>query len=176
MTIPVTGATGFIGPSLVALLRLHAHTVICAVRQAQPEAFVHGTMSEQTDWRLALNTCAANTCAPKVCDVVVHLAARVHQINEMASDPLTEYRRLNVAGTLKLAQQAASSGTKRFIFLSTIQVSGEQTRPGQAFCSKDSPNPQDHYALSSLDQDLLQVAQHVQKQGQKPMQKQREGL
>ena len=158
MTILVTGAAGFIGPSLVSLLKLHAHTVICAVRHAQPDAFVHGSISEQTDWSLALNAFSPNTC-----DVVVHLAARVHQINERASDPLAEYRRVNVAATIKLAQQAATTGTKRFIFLSTIKVNGEQTCPGQAFRSNDSPNPLDPYALSKweAEQGLREIARQT---------------
>ena len=158
MTILVTGAAGFIGPSLVSLLKLHVHTVICAVRHAQPDAFVHGSISELTDWSLALNAFSPNTC-----DVVVHLAARVHQINERASDPLAEYRRVNVAATIKLAQQAAATGTKRFIFLSTIKVNGEQTCPGQAFRSNDSPNPLDPYALSKweAEQGLREIARQT---------------
>lgn len=50
-------------------------------------------------------------------DIVVHLAARMHVMNDSAIDPLGEYRKTNVAGSLNLAQQAAKAGVRRFIFI-----------------------------------------------------------
>ena len=58
-------------------------------------------------------------------DSVVHLAGRVHVMDDSSSDPLSEYRIVNTAGTEKLARSAASSGVRRFIFMSTVKVTGE---------------------------------------------------
>jgi UDP-glucose 4-epimerase len=67
-------------------------------------------------------------------------------MHEIDSDPLAAFERVNTAGTLNLAEQAASSGVKRLIFLSTIKVNGEQTQ--QAYLASDQANPTDSYALS----------------------------
>ena len=46
-------------------------------------------------------------------------------MDDSSSDPLSEYRIVNTAGTEKLARSAASSGVRRFIFMSTVKVTGE---------------------------------------------------
>jgi nucleoside-diphosphate-sugar epimerase len=81
-------------------------------------------------------------------DVVVHTAARVHVMKDSSEDPLAEYRRVNVEGSLALARQAASAGVRRFIFLSSIKVNGEQTDPGHPFTVEDEPGPVDPYGRS----------------------------
>lgn len=93
-------------------------------------------------------------------DVVVHAAARVHVMNDASADPLVEYRKINTEGTLNLARQAASNDVKRFIFLSTIKVNGEATRPGSSFCKRDQPMPQDAYAISKweAEQGLFEIS------------------
>ena len=58
---------------------------------------------------------------------IVHLAARVHVMNDQASDPLQEFRRVNVGWTDQLARSAALQGIRRFVYLSSIKVNGEQT-------------------------------------------------
>ena len=80
-------------------------------------------------------------------DVVVHCAARVHVMNEHATNPLMEFRRINVAGTLDVAQQAAAAGVKRFIYLSSVKVNGEETFGGGRFTAKDSGRPMNAYAI-----------------------------
>lgn len=61
---------------------------------------------------------------------------------------------MNVAGTLNLARQAASAGVERFVFLSSIKVNGEQTRPGQRFNPDDQPVPEDPYGMSKWEAEL----------------------
>ena len=78
--------------------------------------------------------------------VVVHLAARVHVMAEQVSDPLQEFRRVNVGWTDRLARSAASQGVRRFVYLSSIKVNGEQTVV--PFTEQDPPNPQDPYGIS----------------------------
>jgi UDP-glucose 4-epimerase len=72
-------------------------------------------------------------------------------MREEAIDPLAEFRLINVEGTLELARQAALSGVRRFIYLSSIKVNGEQTLSGQSFTEQDVPAPADSYALSKLE-------------------------
>src|SRR5690606_23221999 len=84
-------------------------------------------------------------------DCVVHLAARVHVMRETAEDPLAAFRAANVDATLNLARQAAKAGVRRFVFVSTIKVNGEQTEPDRPFSHIDPPNPQDPYAVSKAE-------------------------
>ena len=76
------------------------------------------------------------------------------------ADPLAEYRRVNVEGTLNLARQAADAGVRRFIFISSVKVNGEQTPPGKPFGAEDRPVPEDAYGISKweAEQGLQQLA------------------
>lgn len=77
---------------------------------------------------------------------VVHLAARVHVMADDAEDPLREFRRVNLDWTERLARAAALQGIRRFVYLSSIKVNGEQgSRP---FTEQNLPNPQDPYGMS----------------------------
>jgi nucleoside-diphosphate-sugar epimerase len=79
---------------------------------------------------------------------VVHLAARLDEIHNDAANPtLTEFRRVNVDGTVALARAAASQGIRRMVFVSTSKVNGEST-PARPFTEGDPPDPQDMYAVS----------------------------
>ncbi len=84
-------------------------------------------------------------------DVLVHTAARVHMINDTAIHPLTDFRRVNVEGTLNLAQQAARAGVRRFVFISSIKVNGENTLPGKPYRAYDDPAPVDAYGISKYE-------------------------
>jgi len=85
---------------------------------------------------------------------VIHTAARVHVMRERLGDALSEYRRINVEGTLSIARQAAQAGVKRFVFLSSVKVNGEETRLGNPFTEKDTPAPKDPYGQSKLEAEL----------------------
>lgn len=141
----VTGASGFIGRALVTRLLNEGHHVRAAVRTPVPELVAEqvriGDLGPGTDW----------THAVAGCDAVVHAAARVHVLRERAAAPLAEFRRANVEGTLRLAQHAAAAGVRRFVFLSSIKVNGEETQPGQPFRATDTPAPVDAYGLSKLE-------------------------
>jgi nucleoside-diphosphate-sugar epimerase len=142
--ILVTGATGFIGSALVARAVSESLPVRATARRRQTESprgierVVVGDMTTEADWRPAL----------RGVDVVVHTAARAHIMRDSAGDPLGEYRRVNVAGTLRLARQAADAGASRFVFISSIKVNGEQTASGTPFTADDAPAPIDPYGVS----------------------------
>ncbi len=72
-------------------------------------------------------------------------------MNDDAIDPLEEYREVNTYGTVNLARQAAMSGVKRFVFISSIKVNGESTRPGHPFSHDDECLPQDFYGQSKAE-------------------------
>jgi nucleoside-diphosphate-sugar epimerase len=72
-------------------------------------------------------------------------------MNDVSADPLAAFREVNVEGTLNLARQAAASGVKRFIFISSIKVNGEGTEPGTVYTADDVPAPVDPYGISKLE-------------------------
>ena len=149
----VTGATGFVGSALCGQLRAAGHSVIAAVRRGSglPDEMAIGEMSSLTNWRTGLAGC----------DTVIHLAARVHVMNDTAQDPLALYRATNTEATLNLARQAAQAGVKRFVFISTIKVNGEGR--GAAYRETDVPAPEDAYAISKweAEQGLQRIARET---------------
>ena len=155
MTTLVTGANGFVGSALCARLRKDGAPVRGAVRSSNvrpggTEGVTVGDLASDTDWSEAL----------KNVEQVVHLAARVHVMNDKSSDPLAEFRRVNVEGTAALARQAAAAGVRRFVFLSSVKVNGEFTEAGQPFTADDVPAPEDPYGVSKheAEQLLRQIA------------------
>ncbi len=136
----VTGANGFVGSALCETLRRHGRKVREAVRSGSETSDIVsvGSICGSTDWTRAVHGC----------DVVIHLAARVHIMNDTDRDPLQAFREGNLDGTLTLAEQAAESGVGRFIFISSIKVNGEETVPDRPFRADDKANPSDPYGIS----------------------------
>ena len=139
--ILVTGATGFVGNLVAKQLLAHDLDVIASVRTdnsvlpAGVQRFVAGDFAKDINWLPALSDV----------DVVIHIAARAHVMNDTAVDPLAEFRKVNMDGTLDLARQAAEAGVKRFVFISSIKVNGEMTSTDQPFKSDDTFIPIDPY-------------------------------
>jgi len=155
MKVRVTGANGFVGLALLERLNVMSGLQVAgSVRRAAGLAGTTvvevGDLTAQTDWSLALADA----------DAVVHLAARVHVMQDTATDPLTAFRTVNVDGTLNLARQAAAAGVKRFVFISSVKVNGEFTLSGRAFNEVDTANPQDAYGQSKheAEQGLRQLS------------------
>jgi nucleoside-diphosphate-sugar epimerase len=145
VNVLVTGASGFVGEALVSRLLVDkVFTPIAAVRDATR---LHGLCRVMPFDLLDKNSLPRL----KGVQVVVHAAARVHVMNETTQDVLAEFRKVNVAGTLRLARRAAEDGVKRFIFISSIKVNGESTRPGKPFKADDRPAPVDPYGVSKYE-------------------------
>jgi len=144
--VMLTGANGFVGRALCAQAASRG-LAVCAITRVVCElpgagrSLPLGAMDEHTDWHTALAGIGA----------VVHLAARVHVMADKATNPLYEFRRVNVQGTLNLARQAAAAGVRRFVFISSVKVNGEATRPGNAFTADDAPAPLDAYGISKME-------------------------
>ena len=154
MNVLLTGSTGFIGRALLekfnSVASIKTSLIVRSAPSYDDSRCFSGDLSGKTDWSAAL----------KSQELVVHAAARNFVMKEETSDPLAAYRRVNLAGTLDLAQQAAAAGVRRFIFISTIKVNGESTPPNQMFRASDPPAPEDAYALSKLEAErgLMQLA------------------
>jgi len=155
----VTGVTGFVGGRAMERLANHRlYTVCAAVRRhaALPqkvEQCIVGDLLSSTDYTQALAGV----------DVLLHAAARVHIMDDDAVDPLAEFRKVNVEGTLNLAKQAAKAGVKRFVFISSIKVNGETTTEKPPFSPDDTHIPTDPYGLSKYEaeQGLKALAQET---------------
>lgn len=140
----VTGITGFVGSALAGKLGSRGIEYLGSSRTTlDSERHIHLSTLPYRDpsWREML----------RGVDVVVHAAARVHIMSDDALDPLAEFRRANVDGTVDLAEQAIAAGVRRFIFLSSVKVNGESTEPGCFFAADDCPFPLGPYAISKFE-------------------------
>ncbi|PRC92712.1 UDP-glucose 4-epimerase family protein [Solimicrobium silvestre] len=152
--ILLTGASGFVGGPLAQHLIAQGAQMTCVVRTpfqlSGAQMVTVDGIDDSTDWTASL----------KGIDTVIHCAARVHIMNDTSPDPLADFRRINVAGTLNLARQALAAGVNRFIYLSSIKVNGEHTDLGKAFNELDKPDPQDSYGVSKFEaeQALLELS------------------
>ncbi|GAB4396831.1 MAG: SDR family oxidoreductase [Rhodoferax sp.] len=146
MKLAVTGANGWIGRALCAQACARGWQVRALVRRPDAqlarlpgcEVVLISGLEKPSELREALRN---QEC-------IVHLAARVHVMNETAADPVAAFRAANVATTESLVQAARGAGVRRLVLLSSIKVNGESTRPGRPFTEADAPAPQDAYARS----------------------------
>ncbi|MDO3412018.1 NAD-dependent epimerase/dehydratase family protein [Saccharibacillus sp. CPCC 101409] len=143
--VMVTGANGFVGRRLCADLTSRGYEVLAAVRRPCRDLPV-------ADSRIHIcpNLTADAAHLMEGLQTVVHLAARVHQVRELSSDPLTEFREANVELTCRLAEQAAAAGVRRFLFVSSIKANEVPER--DLFC--EEPSNSDFYSLSKREAEL----------------------
>jgi nucleoside-diphosphate-sugar epimerase len=138
----ITGATGFVGQVLCGELSQAGYIVRAALRTDRPmpacvsEKAVIGDIGSSTDWAAALDGV----------DLVIHLAARAHILHD-AQGNAELYAETNARGSRQLAEAAVQAKVRRFIYLSSIKVNGEETT-GCAFTASDEPHPQDAYGTS----------------------------
>lgn len=161
MNLLITGATGFVGSRLVEVVLNRQYKVSAVKRSGQSQVvdsdprlqWCTGNLSPEFDWSKHL----------KGIDCVIHCAARVHQMQDEVQDIQAVYDETNFHGTLNLAKQAVEAGVKRFVFLSSIKVNGEQTETDKPFTAEVSTPPADPYGLSKYkaEQALNELAQQT---------------
>lgn len=149
--VAVTGANGFVGRALCAAMESSGIAVRPLVRRAvsEPAAVAVGEIGSQTEWSEAL---AGVGC-------VIHCAARVHVSRQSGRESLSSFYEVNVAGTRRLADQAAAMGVRRLVFLSSVKVNGDSTQPGAPFSIDSAAAPQDSYGASKWEAEraLLEI-------------------
>lgn len=142
----VTGGTGFIGAALLQALHAAGWRVRATARTVPERSAL------PVDWR-EVDDIGPDTAWDGLLDgvdCVVHLAARVHVLNETSREPSAAFRRTNVMGTARLAKACAEAGVRRFVYLSSVGVHGARSfvRP----LSESSPLvPHDDYSRSKLE-------------------------
>ena len=143
-TVLVTGATGFVGHVLCNRLITDGFSTRGTLLASEyPSALVSGVepvsvepLGVDTEWGHALEGVGT----------IIHLAARVHIMDDPAADPLIEFRKINVKGTAQLAREAVKAGVRRFVFISSIKVNGEESVI--PYTPESLPNPCDPYGVS----------------------------
>lgn len=154
----VTGATGFVGRTLCHTLMEAGLQVRAAVRRSTSalpdgiEQVLVGDIDSRTEWERALQEV----------DTIVHAAARAHVMSARPSD-IALYEETNAKGTARLVQAAVSAGVRRFVYVSSIKVNGEERQFG-AYGVDDPPDPRDPYAVSKRlgEQALLETGGSMQ--------------
>lgn len=153
MKIVVTGAKGFVGSALMDVLRKRGHRVIGVshrISHTESNVVCVNNFQDGDSWAPVLDGA----------DVVVHLAARAHIMDDRQQDPLEAFRAVNVLGTRVLAEASVQHSVGRFVYISSIKVNGERTQ-ARAFTEDDEPQPEDPYAISKweAEQALLQISE-----------------
>lgn len=143
----ITGADGFIGKALCTEMLSKGWKVRASVRSRgkmkdlseKIDIIETGSIGPDTEWAKSLDNVES----------VVHLAGRVHVMDDSLSEPLSEYRFVNTAGTENLARSAAFSGVRRFIFMSTVKVNGIGGKG--PYSEDDIPESKDPYGISKCE-------------------------
>ena len=140
----ITGSTGFVGSHLTNELRKRNIPFTAGNRT------IYADLITQKNWEQIL----------KGHESVIHLAARVHVMNETSTDPLIQFRLSNVQATLNIATAAKKIGVKRFIYISSVKVNGEETFD-RAFTASDNPHPEDPYGISKMEAEIELLKMHI---------------
>lgn len=150
--IALTGVTGFIGSHLLDKLHLLNFSGTIFNRSVFPlkQEFKSVQVSNLADYDGFKNDLSG-------IEVIIHCAARAHIMHDEVADPLAEYRRVNVEGTLNLARQGVAAGIKRFVYLSSIKVNGESTALESPFYKSDLLSAKDFYGQSKAEAELQLV-------------------
>jgi UDP-glucose 4-epimerase len=147
-TVLVTGASGFIGRSLVAALAKEGYPVRAAARGPEaipPAAGVTPValpdLARPVDWAGLLGGVSH----------VVHLAGLAHAPGVLADDV---YMRINALAAGELAEAAARAKVQRLIFVSSVRAQAGLSAD-HAITETDVPAPTDAYGRSKREAERL---------------------
>ena len=146
----VVGSTGFVGRQLALEIKQRGFNLKATLRTSNQkfgdeiDFIVTGDLDSNFDWDIHMQGVTT----------VIYAAARVHIMTENTKNSLEKYRAINVDSAAHCANIAASSGVKRFIYISSIKVNGEFSELNKPFSSDQIPQPHDAYALSKLEAEI----------------------
>jgi len=143
--ILVTGATGAVGPRVVSACQEAGFSV----RTLSRSSAAGTVLPSGVDIRVG-DVCDAKAVRSAMAgaDVVVHLAALLHQFDSPA-DLGSQFQRVNVGGTENVTQAAIAEGVSRLVFLSTIAVYGPSL--GRLIDERVAPQPDTDYGRTKLE-------------------------
>jgi len=152
-SVLVTGGNGFLGRSLCQVLSKNGFKIRATVRDeksigrlpAGVTACVTGPLEIFNDWAPFLEGI----------DAVIHLAAHVHQMEDTGAESETLYQRMNVGVSQALAEACCKTGVRRFIFASSVKVTGELTNSGEAWNELSPCFPEDAYGRSKFEAETI---------------------
>ena len=142
--VMVTGASGFIGRRLVALLGEKGHEIVAVTRREVAGASgpsIHWLQTDLTQANGLPDTAFADV------DSVIYLAGQAHSPLRDTPEDRQRLISTNVEAPTALARRAAAASVPRFVFVSSATVHGTQSGP-RAFRESDSPEPGGLYAES----------------------------
>ena len=148
MKILITGASGFVGINACHYFKSIGHEII---------AFSRSNINLPQDIKLIKNKSLSGSLLPKNLkgiECVIHCAGKPYSIKNKIVNSNQENSEDIVKETLDLAKNCAKASVKRFIFVSSIKVNGENTEGRGPFNENDIPNPNDNYALSKYKSEL----------------------
>lgn len=137
----VTGATGFIGTTLVERLLARGDEVRALVRDTSRASELRAMGADLVRGDVSRSD-SLSDAVPEV-DVVVHLAGLVKALTR------EEFFAVNVEGTRSLARVAAQSGRTKFVLVSSLAAAGPSA-PGRRRLETDRPAPVSLYGQSKL--------------------------
>lgn len=155
--ILITGGTGFVATALAAKLMASDNfivevTVRSKSRYRDTGLAVHEVpvINAASDWAGLLNGV----------DCVIHTAGQAHILKPNVAS-LDSFRSVNTDGSLNLCKQAADAGVRRFIYISSIGVNGNQTSQ-TPFDENCRPAPHADYAISKheAEQGLIEISRN----------------
>jgi nucleoside-diphosphate-sugar epimerase len=154
MTRPVclvTGATGALGPGVVAALE-RTHDVRTLSRKSPESNLFNASV---TPFMGDIADVAALRRAARGADVIVHLAALLHIVDPPPA-MRAEYERVNVAGTAAVLEAARAEGVARVVLMSTIAVHGSAAHT--MLDENSIPHPDTYYGETKLAAERLALA------------------
>jgi len=139
MKVLITGSNGFIGSYLASQLDKKNYEVKRHIRNQKK-------LLNNAD-HVFFTTSDLETAVKEI-DVVIHCAGKSGPSKNQRND-WDSYHEANAIFTKKVALLAAKNNVKKFIYLSTIKVYGEETLGGPITLNSKL-NPADFYAKSKL--------------------------
>lgn len=151
-TVVVTGATGFVGTALTRMAVRAGLRVLALSSCGERATTWHDTLPSdvRSGVRMRLRTEPWSTDHwARGASALIHLAARVHVMEETATDPDAAFQEINVHGTRNAFAGSAEAGIRRFVFVSSVKVQGEVS-PAGGFGEDLALRPSDAYARSKM--------------------------